>query len=555
MLSKLSSGLTAKAGTVVESLSDTVGAVRALQSAGIIDLSDPKRFLHTVKANKLVGPAAAVLSHHAQDHPDLPAITDERGTLTWREFEDQANALANGLLAAGLRPGSVIGIIARDHRALPLTLIACGRAGIRLAMMNTGFGAGQFAEVTERENLEAMLYDQEFTHLADTLPEGMLRVVTWVDDEQASLGDARTLDELIASSPTTQPPSPPAWGGLVILTSGTTGLPKGAGRSKFSPFASALIVDRIRLPREGAMAIVSPVFHSTGFALWGVGLALGNNIVLMRRFDAEKTLAALADNRAEALIAVPTQLHRMVALGPEVIGRYDLSHLKSIVVAGSALSPALCKEVQDAFGDVLYNLYGSTEVGVATVAQPDELRRAPGTIGKPPVTSHLALFDDDGNRVTEVGAKGRLFARTGAPFEGYTDGRHKQFIDGYMSTGDMAYVDAEGLWFIAGRDDDMIVSGGENVYPLEVENLLADHPDVDDIAVIGVDDDEFGTRLRAFVVLAEGAEQDPDGLRAHVKQHLARYKVPRDVVYVDDLPRNPTGKLVRRLLPTGPLDD
>lgn len=543
-----------KLGTVVETLSDTVTAMKVLQKSGAIDLTNPKRFLGVVKGTKTIGPMAAVLAHNAVDHPELPALTDEHGTLSWREFDSQVNALANTLRATGLGPGSVIGIIARDHRAIPMALCATGRAGIRLAMMNTGFGGTQFAEVAEREKLEAILYDEEFTDLADTLPDDLTRIVTWVDGEREIRADARTLSDVVATGDTSTPPEPEQWGGMVILTSGTTGLPKGARRSSFSPFSSALILDRIPLPRRGSMVIVSPLFHSTGFALWAVGLALENQAVLMRRFDAEKTLAALAEHRAEVLVAVPTMLHRMVALGPEVIGKYDLSALKTVVVAGSALSPKLCEEVQSIFGDVLYNLYGSTEVAIAAIAQPHELRKAPGTVGKPPVSSYLALFDDDGTRVTATDTSGRLFVRNGAPFEGYSDGRNKEIIDGYMSTGDMAYVDRDGLWFIAGRDDDMIVSGGENVYPLEVENLLAEHPDVADIAVVGVDDDEYGTRLRAFVVATEDATPDPDDLRAHVKAHLARYKVPRDVVFVEDLPRNPTGKLVRRLLPTGPLD-
>lgn len=543
-----------KIGTVVETLSDTVNAMKVMQKSGAIDLTNPKRFLGAVKGTKTIGPMATVLAHNAADDPDLPAVTDEHGTLTWSEFNAQVNALANTLRAAGLGPGSVVGIIARDHRAIPMALCATGRAGIRLAMMNTGFGGTQFAEVAEREKLEAILYDEEFTDLADTLGDGLTRIVTWVDGDRELHPDARTLDEVVATGDTSLPPEPEQWGGMIILTSGTTGLPKGARRSSFSPFSSALILDRIPLPQRGSMVIVSPLFHSTGFALWAVGLALENQAILMRRFDAEKTLAALAEHRAEVLVAVPTMLHRMVMLGPEVIGKYDLSALRTVVVAGSALSPKLCEQVREAFGDVLYNLYGSTEVAIAAIAQPHELAKAPGTVGRPPVSSYLALFDDDGGRISASNTSGRLFVRNGAPFEGYSDGRNKEVIDGYMSTGDMAYVDDDGLWFIAGRDDDMIVSGGENVYPLEVENLLAEHPDVADIAVIGVDDDEFGTRLRAFVVPAEGVTPDPDELRAHVKAHLARYKVPRDVVMVEDLPRNPTGKLVRRLLPTGPLD-
>ncbi|MFT4085943.1 MAG: AMP-binding protein [Gordonia sp. (in: high G+C Gram-positive bacteria)] len=541
--------------TTVETLADTVKAMAVMQRAGAIDLTDPKRFLTGVKGTKTIGPMATVLAYNAQDVPDLPGITDEHGTITWKEFDDAANSLANALLDAGLGPGSVIGIVARDHRAIPIALCATGRAGIRLAMMNTGFGATQFAEVAEREKLEAILYDEEFADLADSLPDDLLRIVTWVDGESPARDGVRTLDDVVTETRTSVPPTPDTWGGMIILTSGTTGLPKGARRSSFSPFASALILDRIRLPRRGSQVIVSPLFHSTGYALWAVGMALQNQAVLMRKFNAERTLAALSESRAEVLVAVPTMLHRIVALGPDVIGKYDLSRLHSIVVAGSALSPTLCGDVHDAFGDVLYNLYGSTEVAVAAVAQPAELRRSPGTIGRAPVSSYLALFDDDGRRITEPGVSARLFVRNGAPFEGYSDGRNKEIVDGYMSTGDMAYFDDDGLWFIAGRDDDMIVSGGENVYPLEIENLLAEHPGIADVAVIGVDDDEYGTRLRAFIVAEDGASLDADDLRAHVKSNLARYKVPRDIFFRDELPRNPTGKLVRRELPTGPLDD
>jgi fatty-acyl-CoA synthase len=538
----------------LQTLTDTVGAMRVLQKSGALDLGKPKELITSVKRSKTLGAPATIIMHGAEEYPDAPALTDERGTLTFAELQRNANALANDLLASGLTPGSVVGVLARDHRGLLTVLVASGLAGVRLAMMNTGFGKTQFAEVAERENVKAMLFDEEFIDLLDDLPADISRYLTWVDGNRPVPEGARTLEDIVRTGDTSTPPEPKEIGGLVILTSGTTGLPKGAARGRFSPFTSALILDRIAIPQHGTSVIVSPIFHSTGFALWGVSTALGNKTVVMRRFDAEKTLAAIAEHRADMLVAVPTMLHRMVALGPEVIGKYDLSSLKIIVIAGSALSPTLSEAVQDAFGDVLYNLYGSTEVAVASVAQPKELRMAPGTVGRAPVSSHLALYDENDKRITDTNVRGRLFVKNGAPFEGYTDGRNKQIIDGYMSTGDMARFDENGLMFIEGRDDDMIVSGGENVYPLEVENLLAEHPHVADVAVVGVEDDEFGTRLRAFIVRIPGADPQVEDIKAHVKSNLARYKVPRDVVFIEELPRNPTGKLVRRMLPTGPLN-
>ncbi|PPI99616.1 acyl-CoA synthetase [Nocardia nova] len=527
---------------------ETLRAVARLHQCGVVDLTRPDRVVRMARENRIYGPPAALIMAGARYHPHRPAIADERGVLTYGELDAQSNALANALLAQGLTAGSVVGVLARDHRGLVLAISAAGRAGLRLAMMNTGFAKPQFAEVAARENVRAMLHDSEFGDLLDALPPTLPRILTWVDEGHAVPAGARTVDELIDAGDRRMPPAPARPGGFIILTSGTTGLPKGAPRTKVSPLASAMIADRIPFPRKGSVVIVSPIFHSTGFGTWTVATALGNKTVLLRRFDAEAALRAVSEHRAEMLVAVPTMLHRLVALGPEIIERYDLSTLKTVAVAGSALSPELATRVQDTFGDVLYNLYGSTEVAVATVAQPHELRLAPGTVGRPPVTSKIALFDDEGHRVSARNVSGRVFVRSGAPFEGYTDGRHKQFIDGHMSTGDMGRIDEHGLLHIDGRDDDMIVSGGENVYPLEIENLLAARPDIDEVSVVGVADEEFGKRLRAYIVPAPGATVDDAEIKAYVKANLARYKVPRDVVVLDELPRNATGKVLRRVL-------
>ncbi len=315
-----------------------------------------------------------------------------------------------------------------------------------------------------------------------------------------------------------------------------------------SPLATAQIIDRIPFPRKGTMVVVSPIFHSTGWATYGVGAALGNKIVTARRFNAEGTLKLIAEHRADMLVAVPTMLHRMVELGPDVIARYDTSSLKVILIAGSALSPELSSGLQDTLGDVLYNMYGSTECAIASVATPAELRAAPGTAGRAPVTREVVLYDENDQRIEGRNRRGRTSSATVRQFQGYTDGRNKQIIDGYMSSGDMGHLDDDGLLFVEGRDDDMIVSGGENVFPQEVENLLEQRADVAEVAVVGVDDVEFGKRLRAFIVSEPGAAQDPADIKQHVKENLARHKVPRDVVFIDELPRNATGKLLRRVL-------
>jgi acyl-CoA synthetase (AMP-forming)/AMP-acid ligase II len=240
-------------------------------------------------------------------------------------------------------------------------------------------------------------------------------------------------------------------------------------------------------------------------------------------------------------------LSRILELPPETIARYDLRTLKIIGASGSALPGPLATEVMDRFGDVLYNLYGSTEVAWATIATPKDLRAAPGTAGQPPFGTIVKLLDEDGREVPQ-GETGRIFVGNELVFDGYTGGGSKAIVDGLMSTGDVGHMDAGGRLFVDGRDDEMIVSGGENVFPREVEDLLSHHEAVDEAAVLGVDDEKFGQRLRAFVVLSSDGAASEDDLKAYVKKNLASYKVPREIVFLDELPRNATGKVLKREL-------
>ena len=335
----------------------------------------------------------------------------------------------------------------------------------------------------------------------------------------------------------------------MILTSGTTGTPRGASRHQpRSLDPAAAFFSRIPLRARETTLIAAPLFHSWGYGHFTMGLALSSTLVLQRRFEPEATLAAIATWRPSALVVVPIMLTRILELGPEVISRYDTSSLRVIAVSGSALPGDLALHVMDTFGDVLYNLYGTTEVAWATIASPAQLRAAPGTAGTPPYGTQVRLFDEQDAPVTAPGQTGRIFARNEMVMDGYTSGDGKAMIDGLIATGDVGYLDTAGRLFVSGRDDDMIVSGGENVFPREVEDLLAEHPEIDDVAVIGVPDDHFGQRLRAFVVRAAGSQLSEDEVRDYVRDNLARFKVPRDVVFVDVLPRNATGKVLKREL-------
>jgi fatty-acyl-CoA synthase len=293
--------------------------------------------------------------------------------------------------------------------------------------------------------------------------------------------------------------------------------------------------------------IAAPLFHAWGFAHMFISTPLSSTLVLMRRFDPEETLRVVVQQHADALIVVPVMLQRILELPDHVLERYDTSSLRVIALSGSALSAVLARRAMDRFGDIVYNLYGSTEVAWATIADPMDLRGAPGTAGRPPRGTVVKILDEL-RREVPTGESGEIFVGSELLFEGYTSGADKPRFGALMSTGDVGHFDTEGRLFIDGREDDMIVSGGENVYPGEVEEVLEGMPGVRETAVVGVEDQRWGQRLRAFVALQDGASLSEEALKEYVKANLAGYKVPREVVFLDELPRNATGKVLKREL-------
>ncbi|WP_219823948.1 acyl-CoA synthetase [Actinokineospora auranticolor] len=512
-----------------------------MHRAGLVPLTRPDHVLRSALAVRRLGPIAGAARVAACRDSRAVGLVDERGPLTFAELDRRSNALARAFTERGVTDRSVVALLARDHRGAVETMLAAAKLGARLLLVNTGFARPQLRDVAAREAVTVFVHDEEFTPLVDALPGDLPTFLAWVD----SATDATTLDDLIAATDDAPVPLPREPGGMVLLTSGTTGTPKGAPRQVRSPLAAAQFLDRIPLRTGEATLLAAPLFHATGFSQFIISFALGSTVVLRRRFDPEATLRAIQEHRVTTLVLVPTMLQRILDLGPDTIGHYDTSTLRIVFTAGSALSPELGNRASRVFGDVIHNLYGSTEVSVAAVATPADWRAAPGTVGKPPVGCQVALFDDSGTRVTDHGVTARVFAGSGLAFGGYTDGRHKEIIDGLLSTGDLGHFDADGRLFIDGRDDDMIVSGGENVFPGEIEDLLVAYPGVAEAAVLGVADPEFGQRLKAYVVRSPGAEVAAEDLRGHVKANLARFKVPRDVVFLDELPRNATGKLLR----------
>jgi acyl-CoA synthetase (AMP-forming)/AMP-acid ligase II len=527
------------------SAADSIFELKVLHEAGILGPQRPDRSVRKLSTLVRWGASPATgIATAAIGHPHEVGLIDERGSLSFERLHRRSNALAHSFAAMGIGYGDGIGIMCRNHRGFVETTLAAAKLGASALYLNTMFAGPQLVEVTRREGPKALVYDAEFADLLAEVDDSVARVVAWSDE-----GDepgTPTLEELIAAGSDADHSPPPDKPRFVILTSGTTGTPKGAQRSSPDGLLSiAALIDKIPYRSRETMMIAAPLFHSWGFFHFVMSLPTASTMVLRRRFDPEATLQAVQESRAQVLAAVPVMIQRILTLPDEALSSYDLSSLRITSLSGSALPGELALEWMDRFGDTVYNLYGSTEVAYATVATPADLRAAPGTAGRPPRGTTVRILDENGLELPQ-GDVGRIFVGNEMSFEGYTGGGGKEAIDGLLSSGDVGHIDSDGRLFIDGRDDEMIVSGGENVFPREVEDLLADHEAVVEVAVIGVADEEFGQRLKAFVVAKADSELSESDLKAHVKANLAGYKTPREVEFLDELPRNATGKVLKR---------
>ncbi|WP_427384609.1 AMP-binding protein [Janibacter sp. G56] len=480
---------------------------------------------------------AGELRQAASRSPKAVAVIDEqRGAVTYAELLARSERAATVLADLGAAPGTRVGLLARNHVGAVEILFGASAIGVDLVLLNTGLSAEQLALVAAQQELVTLVHDDEFGPVVAALPDALTRI------------DETAFTTRLEALPEPAPLSPPARAGrTIILTSGTTGTPKGAARKTpggFGPLVT--MIDRIPLRARGRILISAPIFHTWGFAALQLATALRAIVILQRRFDPAQVRATIGDERVDAVFAVPVMLQRMLEL-PDDGRSADRSRLRVVATSGSAYPSGFTTRFMDAYGEVLYNLYGSTEASWISIATPAHLRRHADTAGTPPLGTIVRLVGEDGRDVPD-GERGRIFCGNGLVFEGYTAGAaNKEFLDGLVATGDVGHREG-GLLFVDGRDDDMIISGGENVFPSEVESALIDHPAIREVAVVGVPDADFGQRLAAFVVLHEGHAVTADEVREHVRSRRARHVVPRDVVVLDELPRNATGKVLYREL-------
>jgi fatty-acyl-CoA synthase len=531
---------------ITDRLGETWGIVSTMQRAGIIAPMRPDKYVRIAAAMQrenmgiTSGFAAA-----AQRCPDRPGLVDEIGTLTWREIDQRADAFAAALQALPGGAPKVIGVMARNHRGFVDALIAANRIGSDVLLLNTSFAGPALAEVMEREGADAVIYDEEFTSTVDRAlsdrPDAT-RIIAWTDTPDHPL----TVERLISEHDGRQPQRANTKSKVILLTSGTTGSPKGAKHSGGGggPGILKAILDRTPWHTEEPVVVAAPMFHAWGFSQLVFAASLACTVVTRRKFDPEATLELIDRHKATGLCVVPVMFDRIMELPDEVRDKYSGRSLRFAAASGSRMRPDVVIRFMDQFGDVIYNNYNATEAGMIATATPKDLRAAPETAGKPAEGTQIRILDADFNELP-TGEVGSIYVRNSTQFDGYTSGKTKDFHEGFMSSGDVGYLDDAGRLFVVGRDDEMIVSGGENVYPIEVEKVLAAHPDVAEASVIGVDDEQFGQRLAGFVVLNDGASATPDGLKQHVRENLANYKVPRDITILDELPRSSTGKIVR----------
>jgi acyl-CoA synthetase (AMP-forming)/AMP-acid ligase II len=529
-------------------MSDIGYTLKVLQRIGMLKPVLPHRMLGAGLQLLKWGPGlpSGVIAA-AKRYPHQTAIVDDAGELTWSELAAQVNQMTQALLDRGAAPGDSIAVLARNHRHLVITLVAIMQLGGRVLLLNTMASRTQLGELVQREDATLVVLDQEFLEVAQDVERSRL-VLGWVDGDAPD--DLPTVEQLTQGLSTRNHPKPERHGQIIIFTSGTSGLPKGARREEPKNLMP-LIAYFGAIPYRGNSTVVlaAPLFHSWGLLNFAFGLSTAPTYVLRRKFDPEQVLRDIAERRAEVLVVVPLMMQRMTEVDPAVIARTDVSSLRITASSGSALAGELANRYMDLFTDSVYNFYGATETGWVTIAGPGDLREAPGTAGTPPFRTTVKILDPDGREVAQ-GETGVIHVGNDMPFGGYTDGNTKTFADGLMSSGDLGWFDEDGRLFVAGRDDDMVISGGENVFPRELEDALIEHPDVSDVVVTGIPDDKFGQVLAAYVVLKPGATLGEDDVKAYARTHVARFAVPARTVFLEKLPRNPTGKVMKRELPS-----
>jgi acyl-CoA synthetase (AMP-forming)/AMP-acid ligase II len=510
---------------------------RALLRSRLISPPGPRALVRVLNEVRRGGTNPfTLLAVAAARWPHRVAIIDDEGSISYAQLRTRTEAVADELYRRGVGPGKAVAIWCRNGHGFVEAFFAVALVGADAVFLNTDFSKDSLAVALSTHQIRTVVCDNEFldrVHGADD-------AITVIDPASV---DAHQPD---------QRPTVAASGRIVVLTSGTTGQPKGVPRK---PTIGSVLgigadfLDRTGLRMGSRNAVPVPMFHGLGLGMSILTMALGGTILTRRRFNAEEMLVQASQYRADAIIAVPVILARILDLPEAVRARHPLRSLRVVLSSGARLDPTLAQRFMDAYGDVVYNGYGTSEVGIGALATPADLREEPETVGRPVIGCPVRILDEN-DRPAGPHITGRVFVGGDLTFDSYTGGGSKAVVENMTSTDDTGYFDEAGRLFIVGRQDDMIVSGGENVYPHAVENALAEHPDIADNAVIGVPDEHYGERLAAFIIARPDSNIDEAALREYLKDKVSRFEQPRDIAFVEKIPRSPQGKVLQNELPT-----
>ncbi len=494
-----------------------------------------------------------ILTLHATANPDKVAVIDDRPgsaaplTLTFSELNTAANRLAHVLRDAGAQHGDKVVWCGQNSLGVVTAIHGARKAGVTAVPLNYRLTPEEASYVVDNSDASVVYVDAEFAELFDTIRPNTPKV------REVLVFDGGNADQLVAAAAADELPPATEAAATMIYTSGTTGNPKGAvRRGSGDPSQTAALLQLVGYTPDDVYLTTGPLYHSGPGGFFSVAHALGNTAVMQRKFDAEDWLRLVDTYKVTSTFSAPTPIRLVCNLPAEVKATYDRSTMRVMLANAAPWSFALKKlYVADFPPESLWEIYGSTELGVDTVLEPKDQMRKPGSCGRPAPGVEIKLFDDDGKEVTEPKVPGELYVRSAGVFSTYHKARDKYEEDmrgDFHTVGDVAYWDEEGYLYICDRKKDMVISGGMNIYPAEIEAALEQHEDIFDVAVFGIPSEEWGESVHAVVVVRPDADLDEAGVVAFAREHLASYKVPRSVSFIDELPRTGSGKILKRIL-------
>jgi long-chain acyl-CoA synthetase len=498
-----------------------------------------------------IGPAA-----NAQNYPDKLAVVFRDRRYTWREWNARMNQLAHALLGLGLNRGDKVAVLLHNCNEAVEVLGAVSKLGMLAVPLNYRLTPDEIEYVVTNSDARAFIFGSEFAdavrYVQDRLPQvpPSHRIVVGTDPRNTD----REYESFLAGQSTDEPPTEGVAGlSAMIYTSGTTGRPKGVSRSDTGvpPLLLLGILQGFNLQPDEVHLVCAPLYHSAPLLGSGLTIALGGTLVIMSRFEPEDFLHLVHRERVTSTMTVPTIMKRLVSLPREILARYEVRSMRAMIFGAAPCPMETKRAVAEYFGPCLYEYYGSTDAGLSTILAPHEQFTKEGSCGRVLDGHDIKIFDDAGHELP-TGQVGDVYI-TNAMVESmqyYKDPEktEKAFRDRYMTVGDMGYLDADKYLYLVDRKIDMVISGGVNIYPAEIESVLYEHPAVLDVAVIGVPNEDWGEELKAVVQLQPGATASAADLVDFCVHRLADYKRPRSVDFVDELPRNPSGKLLKREL-------